>query len=441
MSNNLRPSTSPIDFEPLPLALDDIIYPELDEEEPLEEQEAQGRRIQLQAQHYLQGGQLFILSAQLRGPFGAGWVNPWTGRRKRKERNDGLGVGNGKMPIGGDTTGGGGQEDKLMTIPETRKPSIMWLNRDNAIWSEISETRSNSPTPTPAMKPPGGTLSTMTKLDPCAEDLQGCLKFIPPSKNLLAFEYSPLIRKDKGCELQFEKSKARAKAQVEMFRSLNFTPAIDVQKLKSKSGSLGPQNHEDSPARRLQEFTRKRREINQADNLIERDDKSRVISSLLPVLFSKPHSVEGCAQPEAIPSQNSPRKRRRREEENVHSYVDGASLIVKRPLGANNTNKEIISTQAMIDAASPFKVSDYGTSSPISSTKSKPSLFSAMKSSGMSASGRLNNEYGNVFQQRPQLQPRGLGESGFDLKGAVNETLQFLKASRIENEMRMDTNP
>lgn len=431
MNYTFHQPTSPVDCESPPLAPDDTIYTGSGEEEFAQEQEAQKQRIQLQAEYYLQGGQLFILSAQLRGPFDRGWVNPWAGERKRKERDDGPGVGIGRMQKVGDTAG---EDDKSMTIPEITKPSRTWLNKGNAIRPEILETRLSSPTPSPAMKSPEGTLSTMTFLDPSAKDLQGCRKVVPPSTNLPAFEFPLLIRKDGGGSPELEKVKAGAMAQENMFRELNFKPTDDMQKSKATSGTLAAWNHEDSPARRLQEFTRKRRgEMYLANNPSEGDHKSKG-PSLLPVLLIKTRSAEVGRQPEAIRSQNTPQKRRRLEEENVPKNVDaGAGApFFKLPLKVNNGNEENSSPQAMMDAASPFNVSDHGTSSLISPPKSKPSLFSTIDSSGMSGAPKDG-------QRRLRLQPRSLGESGFNADIAISETLQFLKASQIENEMRKDT--
>lgn len=427
MNYTFHQPTSPIDCDSPPLALDDTIYTGSGEEEFVEEQEAQRQRIQLQAEYYLQGGQLFILSAQLRGPFDRGWVNPWAGGKKRKERDDGPGVGIGRMQKVGDTAG--------ETIPEITKPSRTWLNEDNAIRPEILETRLSSPTPSPAMKSPEGTLSTMTILDPFAEDLQGCLKVVSPSTSPPAFEFPPLIRKDGDGGPEFEKAKGGAMAQEKMFRELNFKPAVDMQKSKATSASLAPGNHEDSPARRLQEFTRKRRgEMYLANNPSEGDDKFKGASTLLPGLFIKTRSAEVGRQPEAIQSQNTPQKRRRLEEDNVPNNADeGAGApVFKHPLKISNGNEENSSPQAMMDAASPFNVSDHGTSSLISPPKSKPSLFSTIDSSGMSGAPKDG-------QKRLRLQPRSLGESGFNADSAITETLQFLKASQIENEMRKDT--
>ncbi|KAJ5102238.1 hypothetical protein NUU61_004460 [Penicillium alfredii] len=52
---------------------------------------AKRQRIESLAESYLQGRPLFILSASLRGPFDAGWVNPW--KKTRKLKRTGVGVG------------------------------------------------------------------------------------------------------------------------------------------------------------------------------------------------------------------------------------------------------------------------------------------------------------------------------------------------------------
>lgn len=412
MNYTFHQPTSPVDCESPPLAPDDTVYTASGEEEFVEEQETQRQRIQLQAEYYLQGGQLSILSAQLRGPFDRGWVNPWAGESKRKERDDGPGVGIGGMQKVGDTAG--------------EEPSTTWLNRGNAIRREILETRLSSPTPSPAIKPPEGTLSTMNIVDPFAEHLQGCLKVVPPSTSLPAFEFPPLIRKDGDGGPEFERAKGGAMEHEKRFRELNSKPAVDMQ----TSGSLAPRNHEDSPARRLQEFTRKRRgEMYLVNNPSEGDEGA---STLLPGI--KTRSAEVGRQPEAIRSQNTPQKRRRLEEDNVPNNADGGAgaPVCKHTLKVSNGNEENSSPQAMMNSASPFNVSDHGTSSLISPPKSKPSLFSTIDSSGMSGAPKDG-------QKRLRLQPRSLGESGFNADSAITETLQFLKASQIENEMRKDT--
>lgn len=406
-----RRPTSHIDYEPPPLAPDDTIYPGSDEEEPVEEQEAQRRRIQLQAQHYLQDGQLFILSAQLSGPFDDRWVNPWAGKRKRGAQNNGPAFDNGRMQVGG-YTAGGRQECESMTIPETTRPSRGWHDRLNAIRTEIMETRSSSPTQTPAQKSPDGMLSTVTKLTPSAEDLH----FLPQSKILPACEYLSSNREDGSGGSKVEEANTMAKAPEEMFRTPSFSLNANMQELGSTSGNLSARNHEVTPARRLQKFNKNRRETNQANNPSEGDDISRGSSTIVPVLFNETHSVEVSGQPGAIPPQTPPQKRRRLEENPVSSNADGECPVFKRPCEVNNADEAITDTaspfnvtdhreystsntnDAMINAASPFSVPDHQNYPPISPPTSKPSPFSTTSSPGMSGSTKGGLE-------RPQLQP------------------------------------
>lgn len=317
MNYTLQRPTSPIDYEPPPLAPDDSMYPGSDQEESVEEQEAQRRRIHLQAQHYIQGGHLFILSAQLYGPFDGGWDNPWAGKRKREERNNELPFDNGRMQVGGDTLGGR-EEREYTTIPETTRPSRAWSNR-NAIRTEILETRSSSPTQTPVQSCLDRMLSIVTKLTSSAEDPH----LLPQAEILPAFEYLPSNRKDGGGDLEVEKANTIAKAPEENFRTPSFTLDANSQQLESTSGNLSARNHEVTPARRLHKFNRKRREINQSNNPRERDDISMWPSTVLPVLFNETDSVEVRGQLGAIPPQIPPRKRRRLEENTVPSNTDG----------------------------------------------------------------------------------------------------------------------
>lgn len=348
MNYRLRRPTAPIDYEPPPLAPDDSIYPGSDEEEPLEEQEAQRRRIQLQAQHYLQGGQLFILSAQLCGPFDGGWVNPWAGKRNRGAQNNSPAFDNARMQVGGDIAGGR-QECESMTIPETTRPSRAWRNGINAIRTQILETRSSSPIPAPAQKPPNGVLSTVTKLTPFAEDLH----LLPQSKILPAFEYTSSNREDGGGDLKVEEANNIAKAPEEMPRTPSFSLDANMQELESASGNLSARDDEVTPARRLHIFNKMRREINQANNPCERDNISRGPSTILSVLFNVTHSVEVRGQPGAISPQTPPQKRRRLEETPVSSNADGEFPVFKRPREGNNAN------EAITDTDSPFDVTDH----------------------------------------------------------------------------------
>lgn len=75
---------SPVIAEEYPICDDTIIYDEGDDyyEDSAERRAAKRRRIESYAAAYLRGQPLFILSAQLKGPFNKGWENPW--RRKRR---------------------------------------------------------------------------------------------------------------------------------------------------------------------------------------------------------------------------------------------------------------------------------------------------------------------------------------------------------------------
>lgn len=594
MTCNFKRPLPTVDCEPLSLASEDVLYSGSDKDESIEEQQVRRRRIELQAQHYLQGRELFVLSAHLRGPFAEGWINPWARKRKRNERQYGVGGAQRRIHRGQAST----VEGKEVTIPESTRPSRTWLSTDNAVSSGPGKEKSSSPTPALAMKPPEEKLPTMAKLNPSSDDhvlveecrrltspstaskaplstgrsqetatgsndavtgyastakvataplagnLQGSLKVVPPSSMLPEFEYRPMIRNDRVDEAEFEKSQAIAKAQERMFRELSFNSTADMEHLKSTS-----QNAE-SPARRLQNFTKKRRQINQSNSFSDRDDKSiggsdfqfaapggtplveagveqlqssslklrksyevdvplkkdeksPLFSTVSPILSNESPSLESDHQPAAqvVPpdpvingsgpsilletdrgtiaypstedsTQAAIQKAMRSFQDDGftplknptnHAHNQGPnsntslamsrafqakatpekvflSPPVKRPLELNNANDEVMSTQAMIDAASPFTMSDQAKSSPISPTKSKPSL-STLNSLSMSSSGNLANEYRHDGQQRPQVQPPSFDESGFDLDGAISEALHFLRASQMEDNINNDSSP
>lgn len=601
MTYNIKRPTAAVDCEQLLLASEDVLYPGSDKDESIEEQKARRRRIELQAQHYLQGGELFVLSAHLRGPFADGWINPWARKRKRGERQDGAGRAHGRIDRRETST----QEGREVSIPETTRPSRTWLNTHNAVSSEAGGESSRSPALTPVMKLPKKTLPAMAKLnspsndkvldDECLhctgpsavskpplstgrsqptatgsnhlvtghdstakvaavrlpEGLQGSLKVVPPSSILPAFEYRPIVRNDRVNESEFEKAQAIAKAQERMFRELSFRSTGDMEHLKSTS-----QNEE--PTRGLQDFTKKRRRINKSNGFSGQDDKSTIASNFSPAALNGFPSVEAEDQPRAERSQSSPPKPRQSDEVNVPRKKDEKSPLsstvplipshenlsletdhqpaaqvvppdpvindsgpstsinlletereaivypvtgdstqaaiqkamrsfqeegftplknstnhtpnqdsnpnksltmsrafqakatpekvflsrpIKRPIELNNVHDEPMSTQAMIDAASPFTISDHTKSSPISPTKSKPSL-STLNSLNMSSSGgNLTNEYRHDGQQRPQVQPQSFEESGFDLDGAISEALHFLRASQVDDDISKDSNP
>lgn len=594
MTYNIKRSTWTVDCEPLLLASEDVLYPGSDKDESIEEQQARRRRIELQAQHYLRGRELFVLSAHLRGPFADGWINPWARKRKRNQRRDGAGRVHGWI----DTT----REGREVTIPETTRPSRTWLNTYNAVSSGAGGEGSSSPALNPVTKLPKETLPAIAKLnsssddkvlddeclhctDPSAaskppfstgrseatatesnglvtghdstakvatvrllEGLQGSLKVVPPSSMLPAFEYRPMVRNDRVDESGFEKAQAIAKAQERMFRELSFKSTADMEHLKSIS------QNEESPARRLRDFTRNRRRKNLSNVFSGQDDNSTSASNFSLAALNVIQSVEADDHPSAERSQSSPSKPRQPDKVNVprkkdeesphsstvppirsnenlsletdhqpaaqvvppdpvingsgpstsmnlletdrgtilspgtedstqaaiqkamrsfqedgftplknptnHAQIQGSnshtsltksrafqakatpekvflSRPVKRPIELNNINEEL-STQAMIDAASPFTISDHAKSSPISPSKSKPSL-STLNSLNMSSSGNLTNECRHDGQQRPQVQPPSFDESGFDLDGAISEALNFLRASQMDDNISKDS--
>lgn len=601
MTYNIKRPTATVDCEPLLLASEDVLYPGSDKDESIEEQQARRRRIELQAQHYLHGRELFVLSAHLRGPFADGWINPWARKRKRNERRDGAGRAHGRV----DRREASTQEGREVTIPETTRPSRTWLNTHNAVSSGAGGERSSSPALTPVMKLPKETLPAMPNLNSSSDDkvpdneclhftgpsaasksplstgrsqatatgsndlvtrydsttkvatvrppegLQGSLKVVPPSSMLPAFEYRPMVRNDRVDESEFEKAQAIAKAQERMFRELSFNTMADMENLKSTS------QNEESPARRLQDFTKKRRRMNKSNVFSGRDDKSTSASNFSPAALNGIPSVKADDKPRAERSQSSPPKPRQPDEVNAsrkedeksplfstvppivsnenlslesehqpaaqvvppdpvingsgpstsinlletdrgtivypstedstqaaiqkamrsfqedgftplknptnHAHNQGSnsntsltmsrafqakatpekvflSRPVKRPIELNNANEELMSTQAMIDAASPFTMSDHAKSSPISPTKSKPSI-STINSLNMSSGGNLTNEYRHDGQQRPQVQVPSFDESGFDLDGAISEALHFLRTSQMDDNISQDSSP
>lgn len=601
MTYNIKRPTLTVDCEPLLLASEDVLYPGSDKDESIEEQQARRRRIELQAQHYLRGRELFVLSAHLRGPFADGWINPWARKRKRNQRRYGAGRARGWIDRREVST----QEGRDVTIPETTRPSRTWLDTHNAVSSGAGGVRSSSPALTPVTKFPKETLPAMAKLKSSSDDkvlddeclhctgpsaaskppfstgrsqttatgsndlvtghdstakvaivrlpegLQGSLKVVPPSSMLPAFEYRPLVRNNRVDESEFEKAQAKAKAQERMFRELSFKSTADMEHLKSKS------QNEESPARRLRNFTQSRRQKKKSNVVKGQDDNSTSASNFSPAALNGIPSVEADDHLSAERSQSSPPKPRETDEVNVprkkdedsplfstvppirsnenlsletdhqpaaqvvppdpvingsgpsasinlletdrgtiispgtedstqaaiqkamrsfqedgftplknptnHAHNQGSnsntsltksrafqakatpekvflSRPVKRPIELNNVNEELMSTQAMIDAASPFTISDHAKSSPISPSKSKPSL-STLNSLNMSSSGNLTNECRHDGQQRPQVQPPSFDESGFDLDGAISEALHFLRASQMDDIISKDSNP
>ncbi|OAP62663.1 hypothetical protein AYL99_01890 [Fonsecaea erecta] len=70
---------SPISADEIPICEDTAVYRDLTDEaaESSEQRAARRRRIESHSAAYLRGRPLFILTAQLRGPFDSGWKDPW----------------------------------------------------------------------------------------------------------------------------------------------------------------------------------------------------------------------------------------------------------------------------------------------------------------------------------------------------------------------------
>ncbi|OAL37651.1 hypothetical protein AYO20_03158 [Fonsecaea nubica] len=70
---------SPVSAEDIPICDDTVVYydPANDAREDGEQRAAKRRRIEGHATAYLRGQPIFIMTAQLRGPFDSGWKNPW----------------------------------------------------------------------------------------------------------------------------------------------------------------------------------------------------------------------------------------------------------------------------------------------------------------------------------------------------------------------------
>ena len=79
-------STSPLSFEPLSTSSDDAFGSDSDNELDEGARAAKRRRIEQLGKSYLEGKQLFILSAGLKGPFDGDWKNPWKRSGSRGEK-------------------------------------------------------------------------------------------------------------------------------------------------------------------------------------------------------------------------------------------------------------------------------------------------------------------------------------------------------------------
>lgn len=75
---------SPLNVEEIPTCPDTVVYEQLTDEadqEAAERAAKRRRRIRENAEAYLRGDQIYIMTAGLKGPFDKGWNNPWKKRR------------------------------------------------------------------------------------------------------------------------------------------------------------------------------------------------------------------------------------------------------------------------------------------------------------------------------------------------------------------------
>lgn len=78
--------TSPLSFEPLSTSPEDAFGSDSDNELDEGARAAKRRRIEQLGKSYLEGKQLFILSAGLKGPFDGDWKNPWKRSASRRKK-------------------------------------------------------------------------------------------------------------------------------------------------------------------------------------------------------------------------------------------------------------------------------------------------------------------------------------------------------------------
>lgn len=166
-------STSPLDCEPLVPASEDILYAGSDDETS-EEHRKKRRRIERNAQQYLRGQPLFILSAGLRGPLNE-WVNPWARKRpekaKKKPDRQNEGFSRFSLPEEASETlsrlpnnfNDGDERDLDRAVKPPHQPSTNWLKAENAFFRSPHEEGPRSPTPTPVAKSRDRGLLAMTR--------------------------------------------------------------------------------------------------------------------------------------------------------------------------------------------------------------------------------------------------------------------------------------
>jgi len=79
----VKRTISPLHYEPLTVAPEDVLWPGSEDEADEDEREKKRIRVELLGKQYLEGKPLFIQSAGLRGPFGPGWNNPWANKGRQ----------------------------------------------------------------------------------------------------------------------------------------------------------------------------------------------------------------------------------------------------------------------------------------------------------------------------------------------------------------------
>lgn len=161
---------SPICGDPIPICNDTTIYydPESNTSEDEPERAAKRRRIEAQATAYLRGQPLFILTAQLRGPFDDGWQNPWA---------------------------------KKSTLKNTRKGTTSHHSANKVATSAgqavlASPKRSAIPTPTPTHPPPAKERQSTLK-----ENGLSVLRSLPKDKSIEPASVSERLPQPADCKV------------------------------------------------------------------------------------------------------------------------------------------------------------------------------------------------------------------------------------------------
>ena len=84
-----RPA-SPLNLESIKTSPEDILCPGSEEEESADEDKREKKKLrrEILGRQYLDGRPLFIQTANLKGPFNKGWVNPWVSKKRKYEVDD-----------------------------------------------------------------------------------------------------------------------------------------------------------------------------------------------------------------------------------------------------------------------------------------------------------------------------------------------------------------